>query len=205
MHINNTALEIFTSESLTMAAYVETYDDEEILNDHEYGLMPGNLIRREWVIRDTNNPFDTFDDHDFRIRYRFSKELVINIINMASFDHSTNRNSAISPEMQLITALRFYTTGSFHRGTGEPLGLREPTVCRIIHRVSEALANKTPELINIPGNANDAAVVKQKFQQVALAGFPGVTGAIDSTHVPISCPRGDDNHVTLLKIPFVDG
>jgi hypothetical protein len=47
-----------------------------------YNQMARNALRRERVSRDHLNPFDRYDDIDFKYRYRFTKELVNNLINL---------------------------------------------------------------------------------------------------------------------------
>ena len=50
-------------------------------------------------------------------------------------------------------------------------GLSAPSVCRIVHRVSRALAGKLDDYIKFPINARDVARTKHGFY--AKAGFPG--------------------------------
>ena len=53
--------------------------------------------------------------------------------------HQSNRNMAVSPALQLLSALRFYASRSFEQVVGDTVHIHKSTVCRIIKRVTEAL------------------------------------------------------------------
>ncbi len=123
-----------------------------------------NVLRRERVFRDRLNPFDRYDDIDFKYRYRFSKDTVNNIIDMLEDELRSNihRPTNISPVIQVTIALRFYCTGSFQRVVGDMQGISVTSACNIIHRVSRALALRRRRYIQFP-NPNALAEVKQQF------------------------------------------
>ena len=55
------------------------------------------------VFRDRLNPFDFYNDKEFKIRYRFAKQTVAFLINMIeeNLRKVTRRSHAISPENQV--------------------------------------------------------------------------------------------------------
>ncbi|GFX47478.1 putative nuclease HARBI1 [Trichonephila clavipes] len=59
----------------------------------------------------------------------------------------------------------------------------QPTVCRVVHRVSEAIASLLPDFIHLPVNREECK---------RIAGFPKVIGALDGTFVRIVSPGGED-------------
>lgn len=67
-------------------------------------------------IRDKENPFEFFNEREFKKRFRFSKDSVIHGIlplveeGLAKIN---NRGLPISPVLQLLICLRFYATASF--------------------------------------------------------------------------------------------
>lgn len=67
-------------------------------------------------IRDKENPFEYFNEQEFKKRFRFSKDSVIHGIlplveeGLAKIN---NRGLPISPVFQLLICLRFYATASF--------------------------------------------------------------------------------------------
>ncbi|GFV89552.1 putative nuclease HARBI1 [Trichonephila clavipes] len=66
----------------------------------------------------------------------------------------------------------------------------QPTVCRVVHRVSEAIASLLPDFIHLPVNKEECKTVSRKF--FSIAGFPKVIGALDGTFVRIVSPGGED-------------
>ena len=105
----------------------------------------------------------------------------------ADLEHGVPRNNFIPPILQIAATLRFYATGHFQITDSDLFGLSQPSVCRIIKRVSQAIASKKHFITFLYGLAGQQ--VKQKFS--TIRGFPGVIGCIDCMHIPISSPGGD--------------
>ena len=57
-------------------------------------------------------------------------------------EHGVPRNNFIPPILQIAATLRFYATGHFQITDGDLFGLSQPSVGRIIKRVSQAIASK---------------------------------------------------------------
>ena len=149
-------------------------------------------IRR--VVRDRSNPFEVFCDEEFKYRFCCRKETVLSLMQLLSADleHGVPRNNFIPPILQIAATLRFYATGDFQITDRNLFGLSQPSVCRIIKRVSQAIASKKKHFITFPcGLAGQQ--VKQEFS--TLRGFPGVIGCIDCTHIPIFSPGGDNAEI----------
>lgn len=62
--------------------------------------------------------------------------------------------------------------------------ISQSTVCNVVRRVSDVLADHLRQYIRLP---NDLQDVKRKFR--AIAAFPGIIGCVDGTHIPIQCPQ----------------
>ena len=60
----------------------------------------------------------------------------------------------------------------------------EATVCRTIKTVCSILCSMAKDIIQWP-KAEEQGEIKNNFE--AMKGFPGVIGAIDGTHIPITC------------------
>ncbi|XP_046398096.1 putative nuclease HARBI1 [Ischnura elegans] len=71
---------------------------------------------------------------------------------------------------------------------GELLGVSTSSVCRIIKKVSLHIAMLSEEFINFPSGREELNRLKEEF--FAIARFPGIIGAIDCTHIPITSPGG---------------
>ncbi|XP_036344476.1 putative nuclease HARBI1 [Rhagoletis pomonella] len=100
----------------------------------------------------------------------------------------TSRNQAVSPMEQLLICLRFYATGSFYITIGDFSNLHMSTICRIIRRVTQAIASLRPQFIKLPCNA-DILKIQEEFYDIAR--FPRVIAAMDCTHVRIVSPGGN--------------
>ncbi|XP_023239192.1 uncharacterized protein LOC111637843 [Centruroides sculpturatus] len=90
-------------------------------------------LRRERVMRDRNNPIEIYSEGEFRTRYRFSKSGFVHILNRVGDEirHLDGRGLPLTAEQQLLTALRFYATGSYQRVAGDLIGVHVSTVCSI--------------------------------------------------------------------------
>lgn len=94
---------------------------------------------------------------------------------------------------QLLCALRYYATGSQLTTCGDVIGVHESTACRIIHRVTHAIASLRPEFIQMPTSETNQNNVVTGFFNIAR--FPRVIGAIDGTHIKILSPGGDNAEI----------
>jgi len=67
-------------------------------------------------IRDNQNPFEVYNEREFKRRFRFSKNSVLfGILPLIEegLAKINNRGLPISPVLQLLICLRFYSTASF--------------------------------------------------------------------------------------------
>lgn len=146
------------------------------------------------VLRDRQNPIEECNDREFLLRYRFSKQAVIRLLEMLPLHpRDSERGHPVPPLLQLLIALRFYGAGTFQVVTGDLVNVSQASVSRINERMSRMIADTLfPQLVKLP-NATEAAVVMEEFY--AIAGFPGVSGCIDCTHVPMKNPGGEDAEV----------
>lgn len=74
------------------------------------------IIREKRYVRDAIDPFTAYREHEFHIRYRFSKECVMYGLLPLVRDDLTKpdmRGLPIEPVIQLLICLRFYATSSF--------------------------------------------------------------------------------------------
>ena len=68
-----------------------------------------------------------------------------------------------------------------------------PTVCRIVHKVTAAIASLCPKYVQFPATIQDRRDVMNMF--FLRSKLPGVIGAVDCTHVPIQSPGGEDGEI----------
>lgn len=155
-------------------------------DDEEENIV---VIQRR-IYPDRRNLFEILDEHEFKMRFRLSRESVINILNLIGdqLEPPTKRNKAVCARDQLLLALRFYATASFHQLIGDTVNVNKSTVCRIVRKVSRQLASLKNLYIKMPTTNEEISKTNLDFYQIR--GFPGVVGAIDCTHVRIQSPGG---------------
>lgn len=88
---------------------------------------------------------------------------------------------------RLLLTLRFYATRSFQITIGDFAGIHKSTACRIIKKVTLALASECYHYISFPENTEK---IRQGFYNIAK--FPRVIGAIDCTHIKIQSPNTEN-------------
>lgn len=148
------------------------------------------IVRRPRVFRERVNQFEKYDDIDFQTRFRFTKETVLHILEIIGpeIERRTRRSHPVPAIIQLLVTLRFYATGSFQKVLADHIDISQPTVCRIIPRVTNAIAALRPDYIKMPTTLEERRRTMARFH--AIRGFPCVIGAIDCTHIKIQSPGG---------------
>ena len=120
-------------------------------------------------------------------KYRFDRQSIMMICDMLQDDLESNtfRNRALTSNMKVFVALRFYASGSFQGVIAVTFGLSQPSVSRAISDVSTALVKRAGNYITFPKEPK-LSEIKGNFYSVA--NFPGVIGLVDGTHIRIQVP-----------------
>lgn len=128
------------------------------------------------------NAFEQYNDVEFRARFRVSKETVLYLDSVfgSSIKPLTKRNRALQPIDQILITFRFYATGSYQRVIGDIFHVEQPTVHRVVHKVTSKIAGMKSLFINMPTNEEFVDVANGFY---AIAGFPRVIGAVLQFHV----------------------
>ena len=131
-----------------------------------------NLIRRNRIFRDRLNPLDAYDDLEIKLRYRLTREMIMDLYDMigAELEPATMRNHAIPGMLQIFCALRFYASGSFYAVLGDSIGIHKSTVSRIVHRVTLSLCRLSNRLSNSQGKETKSRQQSKSFTKLQL--FP---------------------------------
>ncbi|KAH7958936.1 hypothetical protein HPB49_006675 [Dermacentor silvarum] len=135
---------------------------EEILSGAAFSYA--SLPRR--VPRDRLNPMEVYDEYEFLCRFRFSKSAVQQLLAMPHLrDNTDGRGLPVPPLLQLLITLRFYGAGTFQIVTGDLVNVSQPTVSRVIERVSTMTARslfpalvKFPSASEVSGSAHDSRI-----------------------------------------------
>lgn len=126
---------------------------QHVLNVHNLYYDYLNAVEGEdEIIPQRRNEFIILSESKFLERYRLSKTVVVKVLEEIQhrLEYHTQRNSPVTPMEQLLLALRFYATGSFHLIVGDIVGISKATACRIVHKVSVAIAALRPHYIAFP-------------------------------------------------------
>ena len=104
----------------------------------------------------------------------------------------TDRAHALTPEIQILTALEFYASGSFQWMTGNSVGLSQSSASRAIEAVTNELSALAPTFISfVPEGGNMRERDRERERKMkfsAISEFPNVVGCIDCTHIRILSP-----------------
>ncbi|KAF3857170.1 hypothetical protein F7725_009029 [Dissostichus mawsoni] len=117
---------------------------------------------------------DSVPDNLLLTQFGFPREFILYLVEILreALCRRTQRSRAISPEVQVLAALGFYTSGSFQTSMGDTIG------------ISQADPSSTEQSF-------------QEFQRVA--GFPGVLGVLDCVQVTIKAPNSEDSSYVNKK------
>ncbi|XP_075742733.1 putative nuclease HARBI1 [Rhipicephalus microplus] len=177
-----------------MADYA-SFVDYDFCVDDLFGDVEDCVSIPRQQLRDWLNPMEHFTDSEFLARYRFTKSSVKKLLECLPFEKSCrNRGHPLLPVMQLVITLRFYEAGTFQVVMGDLVNASQPTVSRVIERVSRLIAKHLfPAAVNFSNSDDRFRETMVEFYRIAK--FPGVTGCIDCTHVRIKSPGGPNGEV----------
>ncbi|CAD6242562.1 GSCOCG00009513001-RA-CDS, partial [Cotesia congregata] len=141
-------------------------------------------------IRDVQDPFDFYSEIEFKQRYRFDKDSVkFGILPLIEQNlcKVNKRGLPIPPIFQLLICLRFYATANFQFILGDTMTVSQPTVSRIVFRVSVLLASQIHDYIKMPRTQAAKLENQRLFERLGFGNgairIPGVDGAIGCTHI----------------------
>lgn len=135
---------------------------------------------------------DSVSDNFLLAQFGFPREFILYLVELLreSLCRPTQRSSAISPDIQVLAALGFYTSGSFQSSMADTIGISQASMSRCVSNVTRALVEKAPQFITFSRDASSTDQSFQEFQRVA--GFPGVLGVLDCVQVAIKAPNSED-------------
>ena len=140
------------------------------------------------------------DSVEFRRTFRFSKPAVEAIVEMVHdqllFDGG-NKNYPVSPLQQVLVALNHYAGGQFQRTTGLCGGISQPTVCRIVKRVSVAICMHKAQHIKTPSLDEMHATAGRLRQRFGIA---RIALGVDGMHVRLE--KAPIIHITVVQQDF---
>ncbi|XP_015807833.2 putative nuclease HARBI1 isoform X2 [Nothobranchius furzeri] len=131
---------------------------------------------------------DSVSDNFLLTNFGFPRDFILYLVDLLreALCRRTQRSRAISPEVQVLAALGFYTSGSFQTSMGDTIGISQASMSRCVSNVTRALVEKAPQFITFNREPSF-----EEFERVA--GFPGVLGVLDCVQVAIKAPNSEDS------------
>ncbi|XP_017285526.1 putative nuclease HARBI1 [Kryptolebias marmoratus] len=142
---------------------------------------------------------DSVSDTFLFAHFGFPRNFILYLVELLreALCRRTQRSRAISPEVQVLAALGFYTSGSFQTSMGDTIGISQASMSRCVSNVTKALVEKAPQFITF---SRDVSSREQSFQEFQRgAGFPGVLGVLDCVQVAIKAPNSEDSSYVNKK------
>ncbi|XP_067215635.1 putative nuclease HARBI1 [Linepithema humile] len=172
-------------------------DDERKQERERQERRKIGIIRKP--LRDTSNPFD-LSETQFRFLYRLSRQATrILCENLRQWVQPGIRSTAIPTELKILAVLNFMASGSYQRRVGQDFltCMSQSVFSGILHLVVTALNNHMPEWIKYSTERQEIEIIKRQYWDNAR--FPGVTGAIDGTHIAIWPPQKEREHLFINR------
>lgn len=151
-----------------------------------------------------NKTLDRFDietvpDEFLLTTFGFPREFIYYLVELLKDGllRRTQRSRAISPDVQILAALGFYTSGSFQSKMGDAIGISQASMSRCVSNVTKALIEKAPEFIGF--NRDEATKQQTKEEFYRVAGIPNVIGVVDCAHIAIKAPNAEDSSYVNKK------
>lgn len=160
----------------------------------EEEILALQSIREPYKIKKRLNPINVFSDNEFRRRFRLTKTAVKYLYRLIGADLkplTTRENFTISGFDKILITLRYYATASYHIVSADFYGVSESSVCKIVPIVSDKIAGLRQMFIKMPTTIEEIEQTKREF--FAIAGMPGIIGAMDGTLVRIQEVGGQQN------------
>ncbi|KAH7940702.1 hypothetical protein HPB49_003739 [Dermacentor silvarum] len=134
-----------------------------VMDDNDIADVPRQRLR------DRLNPMEHFNNSEFLARYRFTKCTVKKLLDYLPLEeNASNRGHPLPPMLQLLIALRFYGAGTFQVVTGDLVNVSQPTVSRVIERVSRLIATHVfPIVVKFPSTDNEFRATMVEFYRIA--------------------------------------
>jgi hypothetical protein len=134
--------------------------------------------------------FRNLTDFCFKEKFRLSTEEIEYVLEKvgSKLVHKTNKNKALTPEQQLLTALHWMGNGGQYHGVADMHGITKATVCRSLKSVVNVIVSGLfQETVQWPTNTENIALDFLK-----KGGFPSVAGAADGIVVNIDRPNNNE-------------
>ena len=189
----DTSTSTTTMEHLAALSTLDTLDLVEEEEEREDGPPRTRVVP---VHRD----FLALSNVEFLRHFRFTKagfESLLTLIG-AQLEHKDSRGGALSPAIQLQTALNHMAGSMFQRSTGLCFEGSQSAARACLIKVCNALLSLKGQWIYMPSVAEQAQTAQFNMTKF---GLPGISMAVDGVHCYFAdTPRGVPGHIDNLKV-----
>ncbi|XP_060563710.1 putative nuclease HARBI1 [Ruditapes philippinarum] len=196
---------IFEDEDKSDASHVYLSSRNHAIYAQISGVLAFSTLRHEKSrIRGyVETVYRQYTIDDFKDRFRMNRDTFEKLLHMMSpFLKNSRGVHQITAEKKLLLFIKYLSTQTTFQQLADIFGVCETSVHSVIHDVSEMICVKLlPELIKWP-TGKKAKETIDGFQQ--LAGFPGIMGTIDGSHIPIRTPSEfPENYINRKQYPSI--
>ena len=151
------------------------------------------------LFRDRTNPLDFLSDQKITRNYPFDREGIYTLCDelREDLEKSTKRSRSLPVSLQIMIALRYYSSGSYMNVIGDAHGVSKMSVSRCINIVSKRIANNIKNYIKFPMSSGERQQAMYDFYDIKE--LPLILGAVDGTLIPIKAPSVDEHLYVCRK------
>ena len=150
---------------------------------------------------DRGNPFHDYTDVKFLNEFRVTKNEASYICNLVKEDMKClgSRRTDLTLEQKVLVCLKTLASGSFQNCSKDFVNTSQPVVSKLLTAFTDSMVKQLHNHVHMPAR-EDIENEKNLFYEVA--GFPGVLGCIDGTHIPIIAPPGPQEPMFVNRKNF---
>jgi hypothetical protein len=141
---------------MNMLEIVDLQEQQDFLEAEEFEELVDMPLVRQPAVRDRRvTHLHTVGDAEFKKQFRFTKEAVIVLTEMLGDQlfQPTQRGRPLTVLQQVLVALNHYAGGAFQRTSALCGGVSQPTVSRVVKRVSQAICEHKRHHLKMPTEA----------------------------------------------------
>ncbi|XP_017153199.1 putative nuclease HARBI1 [Drosophila miranda] len=132
------------------------------------------------------NPLFHLNEHQFRQKYRYTKENIRRIIEIVRDDleidcYEPMEREQVPIDLQILSAIRFWGGTEHPKLTAMAHGVSLRTLKKITRRIASVLSSKASRYIRMPATLSEKERMMRSFQE--LANMPQVIGTLLQTRV----------------------
>ena len=142
--------------------------------------------------RNQVNVLSEWKDEEVIAEFIMSKQEIKSVCFLVKDDMASlgSRSSDITLQEKVLICLKTLESGSFQNCSKDLAQVSQPSVSKTVTSFSDSMVKLALKFIFMPPTRADIFETKHNFYQVA--GFPGVIGCIDGSHIPIVAPHEDE-------------